>query len=151
MNPSISRLHGVISFAGALLLSACGGDTDDLAATSPDPQTESSVSNPDMPCGGSPTCVNAGSVSLGHGEAFVQLHIDPERDDAITRWGNVLGDIIDCVDGGRNLNACVAASDSDDNCKAEFARLAATGGDNAAFDAVFLIEGGLCRPAEGQP
>ena len=121
------------------------------ACGSPDDGDTSAEIDPTRPCGGSSTCINAGSVSLGHGEAFVQMHIDPQRNDAITRWGSVLGDIIDCVDDGRNLSACVAASGSVETCMAEFVRLAGLGGENAAFDAVFLTEGGICRPEAGQP
>tara|TARA_R110002072_G_scaffold44289_5_gene124014 strand:+ start:650 stop:1117 length:468 start_codon:yes stop_codon:yes gene_type:complete len=145
-----------LGMAAVLLLAGCGGSGDAVDPAEPpldDAATDTASSTPpsERPCGGSSTCVNAGSVSLGHGEAFVQLHVDPERNDAVTRWGRSLGDIIDCVDGGQAMRACVAASDSREDCKAEFVRLADLGGEFAAFDAVFLTAGGLCRPEEGEP
>ena len=150
MGSFIGRYLRVCLVGSVLLLAGCGGSDPTPSSDEVQPANNPTETS-SAPCGGSSTCVNAGSVSLGHGEAFVQLHVDPERNDAITRWGNVLGDIIDCVEGGRDMSACVSASNSEDNCKAEFARLAGLGGENAAFDAVFLTEGGLCRPQEGQP
>ena len=106
---------------------------------------------PRQPCGGSPTCVNAGSISGGHGAPGIEIYYDPERNDAIVRWGNALGGIVACADGGNTLGACVAAAAVEQSCKDEFVRLSGLADELAAFDAVFLTAGGPCRPEDGQP
>lgn len=106
---------------------------------------------PRPPCGGSETCVNAGSVSAGHGGPSIEVHFDPERNDAIVRWGNALGDIMDCADGGETIAACVSVAEVVQPCKDEFDRLTDLANEIAAFDAVFLTVGSPCRPEEGQP
>ena len=121
----------------------------------PDPQgmtvgtLTASESRP--PCGGSSTCVHAGSISGGHGEPGIEVHYDPERNDAIVRWGHALGGVISCADGGSTITACVAESPFDQSCKDEFDRLSGLADELAAFDAVFLTAGSRCRPQEGQP
>lgn len=104
-----------------------------------------------QPCNGSETCERLGAVSVGHGEAGIEVYFDPERDDAITRWSRTIGAVIACVDGGRDLGGCVAASDANETCRGEFVRLADAGGDRAAFEAVFLTPGSPCRPEEVSP
>lgn len=106
---------------------------------------------PRPPCGGSETCINAGSVSAGHGGPAIEIHFDPDRDDAIVRWGSALGEIMDCADGGETIAACVAVADIEQICKDEFDRLTGLANEIAAFDAVFLTAGSPCRPEEGQP
>lgn len=106
---------------------------------------------PRPPCGGSDTCVHAGSVSGGHGEPGIELYFDPERNDAIVRWGNALGEIMECADGGETIAACVAVAEVEQSCKDEFDRLTGLANEIAAFDAVFLTAGSPCRPEEGQP
>lgn len=106
---------------------------------------------PRPPCGGSDTCVHAGSVSGGHGEPGIELYYDSERNDAIVRWGNALGEIMDCADGGETIAACVAVAEVAQSCKDEFDRLTGLANEIAAFDAVFLTTGSPCRPEEGQP
>jgi len=100
------------------------------------------------PCGGSETCEMLGEVSVGHGAPGVQIYFDPERDDAIVQWSRTLSGVIDCVESGDDLGACVAASDAAEMCKTEFVRLADAADDRAAFEAVFLTPGSPCRPAE---
>ena len=130
-----------------------GGVVESVAE--PEPETQAAIPNPPIdprpPCGGSETCVNAGSVSAGHGGAAIEVHFDPERNDAIVRWGNALGNIMDCADGGETIAACVAVADVDPSCKEEFDRLTDLANEIAAFDAVFLTTGSPCRPEEGQP
>ena len=103
------------------------------------------------PCGGSATCQNAGSISGGAGQPAVDIFYDPERDDAIVRWGNALGGVIACADGGDTITACVDAAPFEQSCKDEFDRLSALADELAAFDAVFLTAESPCRPQEGQP
>ncbi len=110
-----------------------------------------SGSEPRPPCGGSSTCVHAGSISGGHGAPGIDVHYDPERNDAITRWGNALGDLIACADSGNTITACVAEAPFEQSCKDEFERLSHLADELAAFDAVFLTAGSPCRPEEGQP
>lgn len=117
-----------------------GVTVDTLAATESRP-----------PCGASSTCVHAGSISGGHGEPGIEVHYDPERNDAIVRWGHALGDVIACADGGDTITACVADAPFDQSCKDEFDRLSGLADELAAFDAVFLSAGSPCRPQEGQP
>lgn len=102
------------------------------------------------PCGGSSTCVNAGSISGGHGDPGVELYFDPERNDAIVRWGNALGEMMDCADGGETIATCVGLAPVEQSCKDEFDRLVGLANELAAFDAVFLTAGSPCRPEEGQ-
>ena len=120
-----------------------------------EPEPAAAIPNPPIdprpPCGGSETCVNAGSVSAGHGGPAIEIHFDPERNDAIVRWGNALGEIMDCADGGETIAACVAVAEVEQSCKDEFDRLTGLANEIAAFDAVFLTVGSPCRPEEGQP
>ena len=102
------------------------------------------------PCGGSSTCENAGSISGGHGQPTVEIYYDPERDDAIVRWGRALGGIIACADNGDTITTCVAAAPVEQSCKDEFDRLVGLANELAAFDAVFLTAGSPCRPQEGE-
>lgn len=103
------------------------------------------------PCGGSTTCQNAGSISGAHGQPAIDIYYDPERNDAIVRWGSALSGVIACADEGDTITACVGAAPFEQSCKDEFDRLSALADELAAFDAVFLTEGSPCRPQEGQP
>lgn len=134
--------------APALLLSACGSNepaADEMAVASETGDSER------QPCGGSAGCEQIATIAQAHGEPAVGLYYDPDRNDAIVRWGNTLAAVMDCADGGTALDACVAGSDADETCKSEFARLTAIGGESAAFEAVFLMPGSPCRPGEDQP
>ena len=141
----------LVALGAAALMMACGG------RGAPDPPADSEIAaNPAVPparqpCGGSDGCTQIATVSQAHGEPAIGLYYDPERNDAIVRWSATLAGVIDCADGGGSLGECVAASDAEDQCKAEFGRLSALGGDAAAFDAVFLTPGSPCRPEEGAP
>lgn len=103
------------------------------------------------PCGGSSSCVSVGTISSHNGGPGVALYIDPERNDAVVRWGNALGEIINCADSGETITACVVAAPVEQACKDEFDRLTGLANELAAFDAVFLTAGSPCRPEEGQP
>ncbi|MEN0653984.1 MULTISPECIES: hypothetical protein [Hyphobacterium] len=147
---SVWRGFGLIAAAG--LLAGCGGRDE----PDPAPQAGSGiaveVTDPArQPCGGSARCTQIATVAQAHGEPAIGLHYDPGRNDAVVRWSATLAGVIDCADGGGVLGECVAASDAEDQCKAEFDRLSALGGDAAAFDAVFLTPGSPCRPEEGEP
>ena len=145
-----------IVIAAACLLAGCGGGEPDNDAPQPFPPAEVDVmadarEPARQPCGGSEGCTQIATVSQAHGEPAIGLYYDPERNDAVVRWSATLAGVIDCADGGGSLGECVAASDAEDQCKAEFDRLSALGGDAAAFDAVFLTPGSPCRPEEGAP
>lgn len=162
----------------SLILAACGGNTPDEpvdniesrseptvqapapADPDPDPGPDPVVSGPETgnaygqlsraPCNGSSTCENVATLSVGHGPAGVELFYDPQRDDAIVRWGAMLSGVISCVDQGGELDSCVDATDAPDFCKSEFRRLTDAADARAAFDAVFLTRGSPCRPEEDQ-
>ena len=168
------RLAGMASLA--IWLTGCGGgetpdvpepaEPDPIVAEipqpeaqppktprAPDPEPETASAPREglirrQPCDGSETCERLGAVSVGHGEAGIEVYFDPHRDDEITRWSRTIGGVISCVDGGRDLGGCVAASDASETCRSEFVRLADAGGDRAAFEAVFLTPGSPCRPDE---
>lgn len=150
------RWSGAAAITAACLLTACGGGEpeDDAAEQGPPAEVDvmADAREPaSQPCGGSDGCTQIATVSQAHGEPAIGLYFDPERNNAVVRWSATLAGVIDCADGGGSLGDCVAASDAEDQCKAEFDRLSALGGDAAAFDAVFLTPGSPCRPEEGAP
>lgn len=147
--------------AAASLLAGCGGGDPDGEPPEPletaeteiaaDETADTPVPPARQPCGGSDNCAQIATVAQAHGEPAIGLFYDPERNDAVVRWSTTLAGMIDCADGGGALGECVTASDAGDECKAEFERLTALGGETAAFDAVFLTPGSPCRPEEGEP
>ena len=155
------RWSGAAAITAACFLTACGGGEPEDDAAEQGPPAESEIAADDgadasipperQPCGGSDGCTQIATVSQAHGEPAIGLYYDPERNDAVVRWSATLAGVIDCADGGGSLGDCVADSDAEDQCKAEFDRLSALGGDAAAFDAVFLTPGSPCRPEEGAP
>lgn len=142
----------LVAMGAAAFAMGCGGrDEPDPA---PQAGSEIAVEATDparQPCGGSEGCTQIATVSQAHGEPAIGLYYDPDRNDAVVRWSATLAGVMDCADGGGALGECVAVSDAEDACKAEFDRLSAMGGDAAAFDAAFLTPGSPCRPEEGEP
>lgn len=75
-------------------------------------------------------------------------------DDAIAQWQKCVGTVLECARGGAAFDGCVAGAACPELCKSTFAA-GATGkplsGQLDTFEAVFITEGGLCRPTEVTP
>lgn len=104
-----------------------------------------------QPCGGSAGCEHVATISAPHGGPVLQVFYDPDRRDAITRWGDMLAAVMGCVEQGGTLTQCVSSADAPDLCKTEYDRIVGLSDEATAFEVVFLTQGSPCRPVEGQP